>query len=264
MSTARLSDIQFIFPEDSSAQVAFYKTLFALLSEVPHSTLQGNRVIFTPAQPAGARPRTTFDLGPAAVPTILLDLAPAIRIDIGTLSLCSRLPSMADLVPNIQSTQSELLPLTTLRESLTGHITRIDHTGVNLPISGLTKADWSGLLEQIAAVAALYHYPSGEDWPFILPSTDSEFRSGIQDFILGREPKFELVYDASARHPEIQIALGTDLDASELTARFPEPFGLTFSSLETFFRTVYVAAPWHELTIRFDLYYADGGLPNPW
>jgi len=142
-------------------------------------------------------------------------------------------------------------------------VTRVDHTGVNLPTALFSTADWQALLAQFAAHAAVYRYPDAE-WPFVLPSTADEFADDIATFVLGREPKFELVYDQWASVPIWQFALGTDLTRAELEQRFPPPEGWVIPELAEMFRSVTVAHPWPQLSFRLDLYYRSDGSVSDW
>ena len=147
------------------------------------------------------------------------------------------------------------LPMATISARLAGHITHIDHTGVNLPKTLVDDEHWDYLLQSLAREAALYRYPDGEPWPFIIPAGDEEFRDDIRTFAAGRFPKFELVHDGRATLPVLQFALGTDLARVELEAMLPDPYGEAFPDLGHIFRTVYVGHPWPNLLIRLDLNY---------
>ena len=155
--------------------------------------------------------------------------------------------------------------IATIVENLRGHIIRIDHTGINLPTAMLQRSDWSHLLNIIGKTSALYQYPTGEEWLFVIPATVDELHTDITYFIGGREPRFELVYDPSASQPTIQVSVETDFSRSEIEALFPAPFGITLPDLGDIFRSVYVANPWANMTIRFDLYYhKTSGSPSAW
>ncbi|MDL5206310.1 hypothetical protein [Streptomyces sp. ALI-76-A] len=104
----------------------------------------------------------------------------------------------------------------------------------------------------------------GEEWPFVLPSTSDELLGDIRDFVVGREPRFELVYDQELTQTEWQFALWTDLPRTELELLFPEPEGITFPALEEIFRVVPVLHPWPGLSIRFDLCYRIDDSPSDW
>lgn len=95
--------------------------------------------------------------------------------------------------------------------------------------------------------------------------TGSELLGDIDYFVVvGREPRFELVYDQSGWEPEWQFALRTDLTRAQLEELFPEPEGITFPGLEEFFRVVRVDHTWPSLGIRFDLYYRIENGPSEW
>jgi hypothetical protein len=146
---------------------------------------------------------------------------------------------------------SPKIPLADLAARVQGHITRLDHTGVVLPGRRLARPAWDRLLAGLAGVAALYRYPTGEDWPFILPTTHDEYSADITDFGAAREPKFELVYAENFRLPLIQIDLETDLAMDEIAALLPDSTALP--GLESYFRSVYLATPWWDLELRCDL-----------
>ncbi|MEV4619938.1 hypothetical protein AB0J74_14675 [Asanoa sp. NPDC049573] len=76
----------------------------------------------------------------------------------------------------------------------------------------------------------MYRYP-GEEWPFALPSTSAGLHGDIQEFLVGREPRFELIYDQWRTRTEWQFALGTDLSRAELEQMFPEPKGTTIPGI---------------------------------
>jgi hypothetical protein len=151
----------------------------------------------------------------------------------------------------------DLLDLPEVLDRLQGHLVRLDHTGVNIPSRLVSRSEWDALIATLAAGATMYGYPTGEDWPFILPATSEELESDITVFPLDRSPKFELVYDEDATVPGLQFDFETDLTRPELEALFPEPYGTAFPDLGAFFRTVQVAHPWSGLTIRVDLRYRD-------
>ncbi|MGO0058797.1 hypothetical protein ACTID9_01965 [Brevibacillus fluminis] len=116
---------------------------------------------------------------------------------------------------------------------------------------------WKGdeLIATIAKVSKLYRYPE-EDWPFIIPADESEYKIDITDFSEKRTPKFEFVYDSYIHKPVIQLALETDLSREEMEATFPEPIGFAIPGLEEIFRSLMVKSPWDDgLGFRFDLYY---------
>ena len=145
-----------------------------------------------------------------------------------------------------------------------GGITHIDHTGINLPTATVQAGPWATLLGTLAGGAALYAYPGGEPWPFILPTSGEEFAAEIATFAPGRTPKFELVHDAWTATPIIQIALGTGHSRGDLEALLPAPHGIAFPGLGEVFRTVYASAPWAGVRLRLDFYYTGEGDEDDW
>jgi hypothetical protein len=123
---------------------------------------------------------------------------------------------------------------------------------------------WESLVRALASAAAVYRYPTGEPWPFVLPSTTGELQTEIRDFVIGREPRFELVHDPWSPHTTWQVALWTNLARVDLEEMFPSPYGMTLPGLEDIFRTVYVPCDWPDLEIRFDLCYRVDDGPSTW
>jgi hypothetical protein len=148
-----------------------------------------------------------------------------------------------------------MLPMATIAERLVGQLVAVDHTGVNLPMVQVDDKRWGPLVQVLGEASAMYRYPDGEPWPFILPATHEEFRDAIRAFAPGRTPKFELVHDRWAPCPVLQFSLVTDLTRGELEGRFPDPDGIAFPDRGHLFRTVYVAHPWPGLLIRLNLIY---------
>ncbi|TDC05498.1 hypothetical protein E1265_35415, partial [Streptomyces sp. 8K308] len=141
---------------------------------------------------------------------------------------------------------------------------RVDHPGVNVPTRLAPPERWRELVDALASASTMYRYPTGEEWPFVLPSTPDERRDDIRDFVVGREPRFELVHEEWLTEPHWQFALWTDLTRAELEGLFPEPEGFTFPELEDVFRVVPVVHPWSGLGIRFDLCYRVDDGPTDW
>jgi hypothetical protein len=203
-------------------------------------------------------PTTALTLAPITCPEIAFATDRPLDLALGSLHLRSDMSQAAGSVPPAtpQGKQPARLPLSTIEARLAGHITHVDHTGVNLPTALVDCEQWENLLRVLAQTSALYRYPEGEPWPFIIPTSDDEYRDDIRAFPKGRLPKFELVRDCRASLPVLQFALGTDLSREELEARLPHPYGVAFRDLGHIFRTVYVEHPWPGLIIRLDLNYA--------
>ncbi|MDQ2809462.1 MAG: hypothetical protein M3Z04_21515 [Chloroflexota bacterium] len=290
MSLARLRRISYLFPDHTPAERRFFADLARLLGEVP-DCLMGAVGLTLPVTPGAALPGTSFVATDVPGPVVLLAADLPLDLECGGLRLSSTAtnPNWSYISPEIQlasvSTATvhgspvppvvaelpaqEMEPATLaalspaeLYACLHGHVVRLDHTGCNLPARHLTRAAWDSLLAGLVTVAAVYRYPSGADWPFVLPTTHDEYSGDITDFGAVREPKWELVYDGWATDPVIQIDLETDLTRPELAALFPAPVGHAFPDLAAYFRSVYLAHPWPHLLIRCDLRYRSTGLSD--
>src|SRR5262245_57989685 len=257
MSNARLRRISYVFPKDEPASQGLFEALVQLIGDLPQAAVREDLLLQTPLQPVGALPETGFQL--ADVPLPQVEFTPAVPWSAGT----SRLQLGADpgQPPAGATLGGARLSPGDLARRLRGHVTRVDHTGINLV--GYEVSRWEDLLRQVASTAALYRYP-GEDWPFILPTTQEEFAGDIREFVPGREPKFELVRDLRMNDRVLQIDLGTDLPRAEIEARFPDPEGMALPGTEEFFRSVYAAHPWPRLGLRFDLRFRGEGYPSTW
>ena len=259
----RLTAIVYRFPAQIAGSVDLFNGLAALLAPVSGVDFFGGMLHLVPHKPVGALPITVFALGEGATPEIAFATDLPIDLTIGALRLRGTGPQRARV--SSSTTIAGASPLTVTMEDvvarLAGQITHIDHTGVNLP---LDSTHWEALVHALAQAAALYRYPEGEPWPFILPTSDEEYTDEIYRFAGGRWPKFELVHDTLTNVPLIQIALGTTLTRAALEGLFPAPHGVAFPGLGEFFRTIYVQQPWPELLLRLDLYYASSGIESDW
>jgi len=137
-------------------------------------------------------------------------------------------------------------------KKLHGRITRLDHTGFNLPMGLYSEQEWQSLLGKLAKVTNMYKYPSGEPWPFVLPATEAEFKKDITDFTLLREPKFEIVYDDYTNMVAIHIDMQTDMTKEETEKLFPGNQGVSFDTLENVFKSIYLDYC-DSIDIRLDL-----------
>jgi hypothetical protein len=266
MNAPRLSRIALVFPEGQAEADGFYGNLSRLLDEVPHSTLEGNALIIRPASPNGARPTLAVQQTKTSFPKVVFETAEPIELAVGNLLLHSSSVMGKSLGQPEGSAQPDAarLPMRTVYEKLQRHVCRLDHVGVNVPASLVDRSTWGALVQQVARISTMYRYPTGENWPFILPSTEREFQDDIRQFPAGREPKFELVYDEHAQEPTIQIDVETNLTRQELEAQFPDPYGHALPGVTEYFRSVFVAHPWPGLSIRLDLRFRNDGAPDDW
>lgn len=266
MTLPRLRQITFLFPGSSAQERTFFRSLCALVGQVPNAQSSTTLIKLVPSAPADALPVTALEVATSTFPAVALDTEQQIDLRIGQFRLHSGTrESPTDTDAGDQRLWDQTcLSLGEVAARVRGHVTRIDHTGVNLPTGTVTRPAWNDLITALASSAALYRYPTGEAWPFVVPTSEAEFERDITDFVAGREPKFELVYDQWSPVPVLQWSIETDLVRSELEQLFPDPYGEAFPDLGDIFRTVYVAHPWPGLRIRFDLNYRSNGTPSVW
>ncbi len=146
-----------------------------------------------------------------------------------------------------------------------GSITGLNHVGINFFTKFMDRAAYTKFKREIAQATTLYNYPTGEEWPFIIPATVEERASEIRDFTRERNPEFEFVYSRYEPIPCIQCDLETSLTKEEVLKRLPKPAGISFEGLEEYMRTVYITHPWGNGLLRFDVRFKDsGGAIYPW
>jgi hypothetical protein len=285
----RLREISYRLPRSAGA---FVGGLTSLLADATGVTVTAERILLTPPYPSDAVPVTSLVLADVSGPEIVFTPGPAIGLTVSSLRLHGANAGAADVegspdvedvsavedITDVEGTGVDggaethrgdeapppVLPLDEVVGRLGGHILGVDHTGVNLPTVDLSRPSWDRLLGELAAVANLYRYPTGEDWPFVVPADAVEFGEDIRVFEAAREPKFELVYDGWVSRPLWQFALRTDLPRPELETLLPAPYGTVLAGLEDVFRVVRVPPPCSGLDIRLDLYYHDEGSGADW
>jgi hypothetical protein len=197
-------------------------------------------------------------------PQVVLETSKEFDIFCGRLRIrSSGMPTGKALPTNLppEKIPGATVPLAKIWEGLKGHIMWMEHSGLELNANGIERGDWQRLTHYLGEISAFYRYPSGEAWPYIVPSTDYEQRLDIEEFAALRSPKFEVTYGYVAQ-PLLQFHLDTDLPREKVDALFPEPYSFFLPGADTF-RSVYVENPWHGLSIRVDMTYAtDGGLTD--
>lgn len=272
IETERLRTITLAVPVDEAGRL-FIQALHHL---VP-TTLDGDALIFAPPAPDEALPLTRAEATAVARPTIIFGMEGPIDLAVGPLRLCSTPTIASDTRSPAEGAEAGAarwdaatipgahpLPLTEILPAVEGHVLRVDHLGVNLPTRLVARHAWEALIGALAQASTLYRYPTGEEWPFVLPSTRDEYTDDIRHFPPGREPKFELCYMRDFDHPVVQVDVQTGLTRDELEARFPAPQGLALPGLGDYQRTVYVAHPWVGLVIRVDMRYKGIGSIPAW
>lgn len=274
-----LKTITYSFPQTSSG-TSFFTVLTDLLGELPNASVVQKSIQIAASQPDQALPSTVFEQADVSFPQINLDVD-SLNLELGNFSINpGKTFRIGELAPLAKTTKHDSLgkytavnfgnltifrlPIAELYDRLRGHITRIDHTGANVPSALVSQELWERFIGKLARSCNLYRYPTGEDWPFILPATEEEFVHNIATFPIGREPKFELVYDTFSPVPTIQIDIETDLLRSEIEQLFPKPYGISFPDLADYFRTVYVDHDWPGLIIRFDLRFKNDNPSGDW
>lgn len=269
-----MQSVTFTFPENTLFARDFFACLKSILMELPNAKEADGDVTLFAVSPEHALPVTNFRTNTQAH-------IPAVEFDHnkGLSQVLNRFQPSQAKPESYAKKHDELgiyyetstdgkkaygLPLQELRKRLQGHIVRIDHTGLNIPAKKASAKEWDDLLRVTALECALYEYPTGEPWPFILPATKQEFETGITAFPVGREPKFELVHDSFSLVPTIQIDIETDLERPEIERLFPSPYAVSWPNLAEYFRTVYVYHEWPGLIIRFDLRYKSDNPEHDW
>lgn len=271
-----------MFPDSTSSARNFFKNLQKLLGQLPNANVTDSSIEMYASQPAHSLPATIFRQADVAFPQLHFDGNVEESLTVGNLQInpsptgISRVvgkPFEAVTKQDSLGVYCELqpsslglfrLPLEELCSRLDGHVIRIDHTGINLPTKLVTSDEWQHFIQYIAQQANVYNYPTGENWPFILPATREEHDSDITHFPIGREPKFEIVYDSFSPVPTIQIDVETDFERKEIERLFPQPYGISFPDLADFFRTVYIHHEWPGLNVRFDLRFKNDEPVGDW
>jgi hypothetical protein len=146
-----------------------------------------------------------------------------------------------------------ILTIQQLFNRLDGKLINLNHVGINFGPAVLPWPVYLGFKKLIAQRCNLYKYPTGEEWPFIIPATGKEFLEDITDETIKRNPKFEFVYYKYQRKPLIQVDIETKLTKNETLKLFPSPYGVSFDGLKEFFRTVFVMTDWPGVILRLDL-----------
>lgn len=157
------------------------------------------------------------------------------------------------------SKKYSILSMEQVFERFDGKLKSLNHAGVNFGPRILPESDYINIKKLISERSNLYKYPTGEEWPFIIPSTESEFREDIIDETLKRNPKFELVYSNYHKKPAIQLDIETSLTKEEVIKSLPAPYGVSYADLKDVMRNVFVMTDWLGVILRFDLRFKSSG-----
>lgn len=233
-----LKNIEYIFPRNSENEKLFH-LFFNLFGNLPYSKILNENSINIIS--SNLNPKTVFKLSN----------------DIDNIQINIENPKYLNLFNRYSKYEKKpygvkRVSLDELLSKLSGHVTRVDHTGINLLSSLYTNEEWYDFLNYISSVSNIYSYPTGEPWPFLIPSTFEEQKNEIMDFTILREPRLELVYDNSSPNPTLHIDIETNLSKQEVENLFPGNKGIYFNTLENIFKAIYLDYNSH-IDIRFDI-----------
>src|SRR3989344_7206099 len=279
-----LHKISYLFPNKNDQEKDFCRNLLLLFGKLQNTVKSSDQLIIFPSYPKNSLPVTVVKSDSIPFPQVVFETEKEILLKMKYFYLTSRkdnsvksetFNSHKDTVAKkdnigsyIQltagSTQLFQLSLGEIHRRIGKHIVRIDHTGVNIPSAIINRNEWSQLIKNLSRECNIYNYPTGEDWPFVLPSTEEKFKNDITDFHMVRKPKFELVYDQYLSIPTIQFDIETDLIRKKVEELLPNPYGISFPDLADFFRTVYIYHPWGGLAIRFDIGFKNNDQKSDW
>lgn len=233
-----LEKIEYIFPENEE-NIELFNLLIILFKNLSYVEIINNNEIHIIS--SKLKPKTIFKLD-----TNSKD----IQIDIGNDKYLNLLVGNREYKNELYETKR--IKAKDIANRLKNHIKRIDHTGINLPTSIFRKEQWEELLKYLATISNIYSYPTGEPWPFLLPTTKEEYEKDIINFNIIREPRFELVYDKYTNRPTLQIDIETNLSKKEVEQLFPKEKGIYFDTLENIYKAIYLDYNGY-IDIRFDV-----------
>ena len=171
----------------------FFDEFISFLSNIPNSFKSKRTVTFSPQYPYRSWPITTIGYsGNGEVQLRFLQNKKAeselydspIKRILGLIKLRS-----------IAEVAKHAIEVSQLNNLFQDKLVRLDHMGLNIPSTLVSKAEYQNFATSLGNTCTFHHYPTGKDWDFILPSSRSEWKNGISEFRLGREPKWEFVYD---------------------------------------------------------------------
>lgn len=131
--------------------------------------------------------------------------------------------------------------------------------GINFGPHFFSRLDYLEIKKFVAKSGNLYNYPTGEEWPFVIPSTEEEFSKDIKNKKINRNPKFEIVYSTYHSVPLVQLDIETKFNKERLLELIPKPYGISYEGLENVIRTVFILTNWSNVLLRFDLRFKTSG-----
>ncbi len=245
----RLTSIKYTFPEDSSGVA---NELLNLLSLCPVTRREKDFVEISAGGQNFKSPTTRLAVEDIQAPKIEFE---GTGFPSQTLQSAGR--SAQDWL------QAECVELREVVRMLRGHVTWVDHTGINLPADGV-EGPWVDLVTRLGESSLMYAYPTGEPWFFIVPGDATEHMKGITEFTPHSTPRFELVELSPGSRTAVQIDIQTDLSRSDLIRMFPGRKSVSLPGLEDYFLSLFVNHPWKDLEIRLDLRFGPGKPDGLW
>ena len=233
-----LEKIEYIFQKNAK-NLELFNMFINLFKDVKYVTNINNEEIHIIT--SNLKPETIFKLD---------NITSNIQLNIGNnkyLNLLSRQNK-----DNKKLCHTKKLHINYVYNKLLGHIKRIDHTGINLPTVLFDELEYKNLLNYLSFNGNVYSYPTGEPWPFLLPTTKYEHENEISNFKILREPRFEFVYDKYTNIVGIQIDIETDLSQDEIEDLFPKDQGVYYDGCT--FKSIYLDYS-ENLDIRLDVRY---------
>jgi hypothetical protein len=265
MPPVQIKRIAFQFPRKQPVTRPFFKLLTSLFEGSPSSQNLLDRLVIAPPYPHEALPVMTLELEDINYPAVMFEMEERLVVKAGSFAVHSSLDTIRTATLPLTMDPGKrppVFPLNKFVQLLKGHILRLDHAGVELPSEAVSREMFDDLVTTLGRVSNLYRYPTGEEWPFIVPASAAEFRSEIQHFARPRAPKLELTY-GYVQVPLIHFHIDTDLPREHIEAYFPSQYGTNLPGVTTY-RTIYIDHPWPGLLMRFDMTYFTGGPLSEW
>lgn len=83
---------------------------------------------------------------------------------------------------NLGKEKVKFVSIEKLNKALAGKLKELNHFGINFGSRLIEKKNYVKFRAELAKRTNLYSYPTGEEWPFLIPTTKEEFENEIKDF----------------------------------------------------------------------------------
>ena len=258
----RLNNIELLLPVKTKEENQFYNDFMSFLSNIPNSFRNKKTVSFSPKFPYRSCPITT--IGYSGTNQIQIKFLQYKKNEIELNDTPIKKIFTIINKRTITEVSKHTLEISQLDNIFREKFLRLDHIGLNIPPTLVTKSEYQNFVTSLGNTCTFHHYPTGKDWDFILPSSRSEWENGISDYRLGREPKWEFVYDEYTKIPVVQLCIETKLTKKDVFNLLPDPYGISYDGLKSAFRTVFITIPWNNLRIRCDIKFYSKNRENTW